>query len=260
MGKFPGKKKAAQNADLPTAQPIVVAKENAYVPQVSNPSDEFWLDPKREEALNMVLGGVSKMGIARKLDVHRNTINNWFTHPTFVSEVKARINEHMASKRIYRMRGVNNIVDRQQRIVEAIGAGVEASLNIDGQGIPRPKDETQLGKMIRMYRELSYEFRENREQERKDFGDDIKKVAINTNTTITGDITVQHSGVNETPFSDFLKGAIDSKVIDVKSIEVKDNTDSGQLLLKAAEHLLVDSDLLDKINEEDKIVEAAEGS
>ena len=260
MGKFPGKKKVVQSKETPANLQSVQPVSPTYEAQVSNPSDEFWQDPKHEQALNMAFAGVPKTQIARTLVVHRHTITSWFSHPTFVAELTQRMREHMSSTRVNRLQGTNALTQRLQKITLALGADVERQLRLDSEGVPliEDKDRPKLEKTLRLFREMGYEFREFREQERKDYGDDVKKVSINQQTTITGDVTVQHSGVNDVPFADYIKNAIDTKAIDVDVIEAGEDKGSGQLLLKAAEHLLVDSDLLDRINEEDKAHEEAE--
>ena len=215
-------------------------------------TEDFWADPRREQALKLLLGGMPKTGVANKIGVHRNTINNWCADERFVSELNQRMREHVSAKRVRRQMVTNLINDANERMVVALGKQLEDSLAINDDGVAT---KTIDDKNLRRYRELSYEFRETREQERHDIGDDIKRVSVNSQHTITGDVQVTHHGVNETPFADYVKKAIDDDVIDVEEL---DNTNSnGQLLLKAAEHLLVDSDVLERINEEDKAAEEA---
>lgn len=216
-------------------------------------TEDFWADPRREQALKLFLNGMPKMQIATRLNVHRNTINNWCADSRFVAELNQRMREHVSAKRVRRQMATNIINDANERIVVALGKKLESELAIDDDGLPTKMWTDD--KLLRRYREMSYEFREIREQERHDIGDDIKRVSVNSQHTITGDVQVNHHGVNETPFADYVKKAIDEDVIDAEIIE-GDETD-GQLLLKAAEHLLVDSDVLERINEEDKAVEEA---
>lgn len=243
------------------AQPVAPAQ-----PTVSPLSeDEAWWaeDPRREQALQLLLSGSNKSLVARSLEVHRNTIDNWCKDHRFADEMGKRAREHISAKRQQRLRGTNLVNDINERVTIALGRKVEEILRIDERGKPRV-DEKELekssfDKMFRRYREASNEFRETREHERIDIGDDVKRVDVTSNTkhTITGDVHVMQHGVNETSFTDYVRKALDTKVINVNAIEVKPNEGEGQLLLKAAEHLLVDTDLLDQINAEDMAAEEA---
>lgn len=221
--------------------------------------EDFWADPRRVRCLELIVLGSPKAVISRELNVHRNTINNWCKDQRFAMEAKKRLEEHMAAKRIHRMQTTNRVNDTLGRVTIALLKDVEETLRIGDDGKPHiePKDRVQLGQSVNLFRLMGYEFREFREQERKDFGDDIKKVAINNNTTITGDIQHSHSAVNDSPFADVVKRAIHEKVIDVESIEVPDHN-PGLLLQAMTERLLVDTDLLERINAEDVAAEEAE--
>lgn len=243
------KKKAKAEVVQPDTTALVVAQ--------AEPKLTWWEeDPKREEALEMILDGMSKSQVAKHLGVHRNTVNNWCADARFITEANHRMNEHKAGKRIRRLRTTNIINDKIEKITLALVTKVEGDLKIDKvTGKPQGKLTDDNFKTLRMFREMASEFRDFREEERKDFGDDIKKVAINSHQTITGDVHVQHTGVNDTPFVDYVRKSLHERAIDVNAIEIPEGASEGQLVLKAAEHLLVDTDLLDEINEEDKIIE-----
>lgn len=238
------------------ARKVALKKTEAVAVDDAQPvpaTEDFWADPRREQALKMFLNGTPKTAIATRIGVHRNTINNWCSDSRFVAELNQRMREHVSAKRVRRQMATNVINDVNERIVVALGTKIEKELKIDAEtGVPSGVID---GKELRSYREMSYEFREMREQERHDIGDDIKRVSVNSQHTITGDVNVTHHGVNDTPFADYVKRAIDENTIDVDAIDVEDN--NGQFLLKAAEHVLVDTDVLDRINEEDKATEEA---
>jgi hypothetical protein len=255
-----GKRRAQKVTDV---QPSPAVPAQALVAQSSDSggSDggDWWHeDPRREQALEMFLDGIAKTQIAKKLDVHRNTIRLWCTNSLFVAEANYRLNEHKAGKRIRRLRATNIINDKLERVAVGMVSLLEHDLKIDDTtGRPKGEINEKTTKNIRVMRELLHEFRSMRGEERQDFGDDIKKIAINKHQTITGDVQVVHQGVNNTPFVDYLRRSLDSKVIDVESIEVPPEAKEGTLLLKAAEAMLVDTALLDEIDAEDKAADAA---
>lgn len=238
------------------AKPIVDAVSVEVIAKSDEPVDWWHEEPKRALALEHILNGMAKMQVAKKLDVHRNTINNWCADQRFIAESNLRMREHMGAKRIRRMKSTNLLGDKIERVTMALISKVETQLDIDDDpnsktyGQPKGDFTKEMGSSLRTFREMNYEFRETREQERKDFGDDIKKVAINSQHTITGDVAITHSGVNETPFVDFIKRALNERTIDVNAIEMKESN-GGQLLLATIENLLVDTDLLEQINDED---------
>jgi hypothetical protein len=243
----------------PIAEPEVqaiapVVKEEPAAPV----KEDFWADPKREEALKLIMFGMPKQQVAKQLDVHRNTINNWCADTRFIAALNQRMNEHKAATRVRRLRATNTMNDKIERVTMALLTDVEETLKIDkdtGKPNINDSDREKLGKGLRLFREMNFEFRETREQERKDYGDDIKKVAVNQQTTITGDVNVQHHGVNDTPFADYVRKAMHDKAIDAVAIELPNNAPDGALMLKAAEHVLMDTDFLDKLAEEDKMQE-----
>lgn len=258
-----GLHKAAQTAPLKRkklVEPEVTAIEPAKAEEAVDPKADFWSDPRREKALKLILFGMPKQQVAKEIDVHRNTVNNWCADPRFIAMLNQRMNEHKAATRVRRLRATNTMTDKIERVTLALLNDVEDTLHIDDSGKPHiaDADREKLGKGVRLFRELGFEFREMREQERKDYGDDIKKVAVNQQTTITGDVNVQHHGVNDVPFADFVRKAMQEKVIDAESFELPQGSSSGQLLLKTAERVLTDTDLLDRLAEEDKVYEEAQ--
>jgi len=250
MGKKAALKKSAPIIDVP----IEVAQVSA---QPKEPVDWWTEDPRREQALEMILDGMSKSAVAKALPCHRNTVNNWCADARFVAEANARMNEHKAGKRIRRLRTTNLINDKVEKVSLALIGKIESAIIDPKTGKAVSDIPESINKTMSLFRQMAYEFREIRGQERIDYGDDVKKVAINSTQTITGDVHVTQHGVNDTPFADYVRKSLANRSIDVEAIEVKGDATGGQLLLRAAEHLMVDTDLLDEINEEDKLAEEA---
>lgn len=238
---------------VPDAQPSAQMSTSA--------SEEDWWaqDPRREQLLEMILDGMTKSQACKQLKppVHRNTVNNWCSDPRFIAEANARMNEHKAGKRIRRLRVTNIINDKTEKVTLALISKIEDDVIDKATGKVKDKIESSVKENLSIFRQMAYEFREMRGQERIDYGDDVKKVAVQSQHTITGDVQVQHTGVSVTPFVDYMKRQLSNRIIDVDSIEIKEGESEGQFLLKAAEHLMTDSDLLDEINEEDKQLEEA---
>lgn len=239
------------------AQPSAQALETV----VATPIAVSWWDedPRREQLLEMILDGMSKSSAAKQLTpkVHRNTVNNWCADARFVAEANARMNEHKAGKRIRRLRVTNLINDKIEKVTLALATQIEEGIIDKATGKAKKVMDDNVKPALSVFRQMAYEFRETRGQERIDYGDDIKKVAVSSQHTITGDLHVQHTGINDTPFVDYVRKSLNNRMIDVDAIEISEGESEGNLLLKAAEHLLVDTDLLDEINDEDKAHEEA---
>lgn len=211
--------------------------------------EDFWADERRSKCLDMVLIGTPKAVIARELEVHRNTINNWCQDPRFIAEANQRVREHQSSKRLRRMMTTNQINDRVERVLNAATREMAEKVTDDGKF---KAGQRISGEEMRTMREIAYEYRAFREEERKDFGDDVKKIAMQSQHTLTGDVHVTHS-INDTPFKEFFKQAVERKIIDVESIE---GETQGHLLLEAATQVMQETDILDIIEEEDRASEA----
>lgn len=242
----PVKPKKRQKAVVPPVQTEPEIKPEPK-PETVGADEDFFADPRRERALDMLLNGMPKKHIADTLGVHRNTINNWCSDSRFVEAANKRVREHQASKRLRRMMATGAITDVTEGLTAKAITVIQKHME-DGKTVL----DKEVGQGMRFFRELAYEYRAFREEERKDFGDDIKRVQVQGSHNVTGEITVVQS-VDNIPFRDYMKKAIDDGVIDVEEIQGDNN---GQLLLKAAEHMLVDTDLLEDIEREDREAEA----
>lgn len=224
-------------------KPAEVAEEKSDV------TDDFFADPRREQALDLyITQGMDKSTIAKRVGVHRNTINNWFADSRFIEAANRRVREYQASTRLRRTMATGAITNVVEMLAAKAVSEVHTTLTTPGSKLA----DVEKGK-ISFAREMMFEYREMRGQERIDFGDDIKRVHVQGQHNVTGEIAVTHS-VDSTPFRDYIRKAIDAKVIDVNALE---GETQGQLLLKAAEHMLVDTDILDEIEREDLEADAA---
>jgi hypothetical protein len=214
--------------------------------------DWFEADERRGQAVDLFLQGMSKAAIARQLRVHRNTVNNWFADARFAAEAERRVREHKSTKRMRRTFSNSLIVDRVERLVHHQLGKLEKDME---------EDKQLSGDELRRFRELAFDLRQHREEERKDFGDNIKRVDISGthSHSITGDVQVVHS-ISNTPFKEFFQKAIADDVIDVNAIDAADGGDKSKVLLQLAEVVLADTDLLDAIEDEDKERDAASRS
>lgn len=230
MTRKPVLKKGAADAEVAEAGAPSVAAED-------------WWDDQKEQALDLVLQGLSKSAIARQLGVHRNTINNWCAHPKFIAEGNQRLREHVSAKRQRRMVETNLFGDRLARLAAHQVEKLEEDMK---------QNRALGGDDLRRMRELMFEYRAFREEERKDFGDDVKRVSVtSTNTTsITGDVNVRHT-VAATPFGEFVKQAMDEGAIDAEAIESADGESKGKQILELAERVLTDTTLLDALQDEE---------
>ena len=110
-----------------------------------------------------------------------------------------------------------------------------------------------IGEDKRWAREILAEFRAMREEERKDFGDDVKRIETRGQLVIGGEVSVTHT-THDASFKDFITAKLDDGVIDVDALE---DTDEAELLPVALEQVLIEGEILDVIEEEDRAEEIA---
>lgn len=193
-------------------------------------SDDTWTwTPEREKCLDRVLAGWPKKQIAEDLGVHRNTISNWCAHPEFQARVREQQGEHQLATRQRRLRETNMFTDRLARLASKQLDAVEKF----------PMDD----RAIRRARDFLTEYREFREQERIDSGENIQR----HQHAVIGEVN-HNVQVTSQSFKSFLEDAITSGVIDVEAI---DTSDAHALMTSLTQQALLETDLLDRLTEEE---------
>lgn len=224
-----------------------MAKKTAMV-KTEEPTEFEWTD-ERLRCVDLMIAGIPKTTIARELKVHRNTIGKWTSNPTFISKLRADLNEHVGVTRQRRLMETNNLNNKLSKLasnavdrVLALEEKIEAGETVDAK---------KVGNAIRNMREYFHEFRAFREEERKDVGDDVKRIETRGTMHFSGEMNVNHT-TNDTAFSDFLADNLEKGIIDADILE---EVDSTKVLPKAVEHVLIETDILDIIDEEDLAME-----
>lgn len=207
---------------------------------VDKPADELvqhdaswdWT-PERERCLELALIGVPKTTIAKELRKHRNTINNWHEHPAFIAEFRRRELEFQNETRQRHTRTSLLLADRVGRLASRALDDVEA----------QPRDAVARARAL----DWAKEFRSWRAEERLDMGDNVTRV--DQRVLIAGGVSVDHRhSVAQQSFRKFIDSGM--PIADQKLLAAA--TDPTQAIVHLAERALVDSDLLDRIDEEDR--------
>ena len=209
-----------------------------------------WTD-KKEKALELILVGLPKVQIARQLDVHRNTINNWTGHPVFIARAQQQLREHAATTRTRRMMETTSMANRVAKLAQKALQRAEDSIEEDEDG------DVDLG-ALSAARQWMAEYRLLRGEERTDFGDDVKRVEHRGAFAhvVGGEVEVKHT-THDASFKDFLHSQLSGGIIDVDAIDIEGSTDEAVVLAEAVQHALIDGDILDIIDEEDRELEEA---
>ena len=211
------------------------------------PEDFEWTE-QRELALEYFMRGLPQTQIAEQVGVHRNTIRNWISHPGFIARARQWFAEYTVATRNRRIietgkfgNRVSKVANQAMTVLEEM---MEKSEFRKGESIP--------GKQLRMVRELMYEFRMLREEERKDFGDDVKRIETRGLHLHGGTVQVQH-GTGSTSFRDFLQNQLDSGVIDAEFVDT--SKDDATAVMSMVEQSIIDGDILDIMDAEDAEME-----
>jgi hypothetical protein len=203
---------------------------------------EFEWTDERKKALELFLLGIPKVQIAEQVKVHRNTINNWTSHPSFLLEARRRHDEHVATTRQRRIRETNAFTDRLAKLTHQTLETAEAH--------PESKDARYAA------RDWLDQYRLFRAEERTDFGDNVTKHEHKVATvSLFGTLQTpegQPQHTNAVSFKAFMEDQIKHGGI---LPELVDTTDVHSIITGMAQQVLIDGDLLDQINEEDMAAE-----
>lgn len=206
---------------------------------------ENWWDDAKQRCLELILIGIPKLQIARELGVHRNTVNNWCAHPIFHAETQKLYREHVASTRVRRLMETNRFNTRIAKLASRYLTMVE-------DGVDPTKPDKKLDNAdIRTAREWLSEYRNMREEERKDIGDNVKRVESRSHVVLDGEIRHEHT-THDSSFREWMNANLEDGVIDVDDVDAPEN---ANVLSAAVQQTLMDSDILDVIDEEDRVAE-----
>lgn len=230
--KAPAKSKAI----VPVEQPVPATT----VKPVEEKVEGSWeWTPEREQALDGIFEGKSQSRIAEELGVHRNTIGNWMKHPEFLKKLEELSTAQRQTVRMRRIQQTNTFTERVARQADIAMKDVES----------HPQSVVAQERARGWFEE----FREFREQERIDAGENVQKHEI------SGMVGHVHGSVRNGSFKDFLKNAIEKNVIDVEAIEA-DGEDAGDVVKALVQSALREGDILDVITEEDRQQALEEGN
>lgn len=206
------------------------------VKRLPPPVDEekAWWTEEREKALDMLFSGASKAKIARELKKNRETIVLWTQNPWFSAKLQERLGSHVAETRVRRLRQTTLFADKS-------AAKLATAYNKADSRDPERRAEglVEIGL-------FSDQFRKWREQERADFGDDVRKTR--SEVLVAGGLEVKSTQVS---LVTFLERKLDDGAIDVSALQ--QDGDPVHLLSSVVQQaLLASPDVLEEMMEEDK--------
>jgi hypothetical protein len=108
------------------------------------------LGARQRQAIELLLDGASKKGVATTLHVHRNSILNWLREPAFRLELARRSDERLAEVKMRRAIMTTRMVDKLAALArQALDAAEQDPLGRRAQSAARA--------WCAMYRELRRE-------------------------------------------------------------------------------------------------------
>lgn len=109
--------------------------------------NESSIDPRWDEAIELLIDGRSHKYVAASVGCHRNTITNWLKDPAFRVELARRSDERLAAARRRLAVVTTRLVERLGQIAhQAIDAAERTPMNRHAQHAARD--------WLRIYREL----------------------------------------------------------------------------------------------------------
>jgi hypothetical protein len=171
------KSKSSQKPDKSTkTEALVVSKTDKNIVRKTHEKDPLskaqsdaqkawkWTRKKRKAA-RLIIKGWGDFKVAKALEVHRNTIANWRATPEFWSFVMAEAREYVKRTRFKRVHETGAIANQlatqaKKRL---------AAINKRGDGLLHSNEINAAQMFLREYREY-------RDRESADFGDNVKRI------------------------------------------------------------------------------------
>ena len=201
-----------------------------------------WTRVKRK-AIKLILQGRSNVQIAKELGKHRHTIRRWKETDEFRAETLRQAHEYANQKRFKRVYETGAMTDSVARHAVKTLTKLEKNRKVSGAEFSRA---------------LSFlrEYRAFRAEERQDFGDNVQRMEVGGGFTvgITGESGAPKTVTGEQSFKDFLQKSAASMPKRV----IQGVTTPAEALVAVTREALKNTDVLDKLHEEDDAHMAAE--
>jgi hypothetical protein len=203
-----------------------------------------WTKTKRK-AIQFIVKGYSDTRIGKELEVHRNTLREWKKNQEFHVAILNEAREYVNRTRFKRVHETGIVTDQ---IAHQLGKRLldVTKPEIDEDGNERPK---QIGQIeMNSLQMFLREYREFRNQERSDFGDNVKRVEGKMSIGITGGdgpITLGDKGSQS--FKRFVEENNDS----IPQRVITSANNPQEALIEATRELIRNTDIVEDIHRED---------
>lgn len=199
----------------------------------------FEWDERKERAFQMTLRGYTKVQIAEELGVSRQTIHEWANAQAFWKRLDEERYEIQVATRHRRLRATTVFGDRVTSIADAALKRAEREVK---KHKGRVTDRT-----TRTVKEYLGQFRDMREVERVEYGENVQKHAI------VGAVQHNHSGAISSSanqsFKSFLTQQLESGVVNAELVAVQ--PDMTRAVIEAMQQSLTEGELLREFDRED---------
>lgn len=215
------------------SQALVPAKTKSDTKAIASKTWKW--DQAKKKAVDMVVHGWPVRKIAKEIGVSPNTVQRWKGHKEFAAAVIEDAREYVSTTR-YRRAYETGIITNSLATQVAKHFDLLAKEGKLTQG-----DINSMQLFLREYREF-------RNQERADFGDDAKRIdgRIQIGFGAAPQDSVMQS-ITQQSFKQFVSENMDK--VDRKLIEAQ--ATPQETLTKLAEEILLKTDVLDTLHEED---------
>lgn len=198
--------------------------------------EEGGLDAARLGLVERIVQGVPIAKIARQLNVHRNTIYNWLGEELVRKEIQRREGERMEQ------------VERRRKLETEILADQVSRLTFKTMDdlTKNPRSSVTLNR----FQQYAKEFRAWRQEERLDagFGQNGPQKHLHLHQHAGDDPSNSKKATANMSFKKFIQDGLQK--VELKTLPQA--SDAGELVKQVLREQLMNGDLIDKLDEEDR--------
>jgi len=237
------KKPAPVLQKVPALDPPPSATPKATPAKTPHSNKGFKWTKKKRRAVKYILRGWSDVRIAKELGIHRMTVKRWKDTGEFRAAVIADAHDYAQRIRFKRVHETGVFADQ---------FAVQLAKNLEELGT---QDDGPSQLQLNTLQAFAREFREFREHERADFGDNVRRIEGNFTIGALGSTDPTAIAAGAQSFKTFVEENMDK----IPSGLIERARNSGEALVLATRALVQETDIIDQIYGEDVALEEKKG-